>query len=549
MRSVIARLAPLALMIAATAAADPPARRAPADQPPVDPTPPKAPPPPPGPEDAHARALLDKIAGGDAAARDAAIKELNGIAPQAVDAIGGYLTRAHMASLADRRKVLAAIDAAVPDKSGRFSAPARKSSKDEHADDDLDWMHGLGSADAALAGLGEVIADDAAIRALAASKDVRGAQLMFDAAFADDTMIYRDECGRYLRKMEPYSLPALTIEAESGNNYDRRRYATFQLERMDRQEPIKALEAAIADEALTVAILDAFRATHHREAVHAVWTEVDADSPRIRAAARAAWMGYVTGPPPPPAPRRKLQLAGGKQTKKEKPLWLTYRELADNELRKAANDLLHESYPLADPSLDDYDVSTKSVHVDVEDLTKRLFEYYDGQRAQRDTAIWEQAKQKAGGGDLAAATAILDRMVATSADGSGGIPAARPAMAAIYASWGKALEGQSKWSEASAAYAKAAGLDPTGTGAKDALAAHHYTLGKALEAQGKDPGAEYRRATALRPDYAPAKTAEAEVESGARKPLWMLYAAGLAAAVALLMFGVAMMRRSSGRRA
>jgi tetratricopeptide (TPR) repeat protein len=236
-------------------------------------------------------------------------------------------------------------------------------------------------------------------------------------------------------------------------------------------------------------------------------------------------------------------MAGGKQTKKEKPLWLTYRELADNELRKAANDLLHESYPLADPSLDDYDVTTKSVHDDVEELTKRLFDYYDSKRADRDAATWEQVRQKAGASDLAGATAILDRMVATSADGSGGIPAARPAMAAIYASWGKALEGQSKWSEASAAYAKAAGLDPTGAGANDALAAHHYTLGKALEAQGKDGGAEFRRATALRPDYAPAKAAEAETEPSSPRPLWMLYAAGLAGAVALLMFGIAMMRR------
>ena len=53
-------------------------------------------------------------------------------------------------------------------------------------------------------------------------------------------------------------------------------------------------------------------------------------------------MAYITGPPPPPAPMKKLVLPGGKLTKKEKPLWLTYRELADNELRKARNELLHD---------------------------------------------------------------------------------------------------------------------------------------------------------------------------------------------------------------
>src|SRR5205814_8127606 len=122
------------------------------------------------------------------------------------------------------------------------------------------------------------------------------------------------------------------------------------------------------------ALLAVFEETHHREAVHAVWTKVDSDSPRIRAKAREAWMAYITGPPPPPAPKKKLMLPGGKLTKKEKPLWLTYRELADNELRKAANELLHEDYPLEDEnSLDDKEVTRKTEKIDLEVLTKRLF--------------------------------------------------------------------------------------------------------------------------------------------------------------------------------
>ena len=76
-------------------------------------------------------------------------------------------------------------------------------------------------------------------------------------------------------------------------DYDRKRYATFQLERLDRQEPGKALSAATADEALTLAIVDVFEKTHYREAVHAVWTKVNADSPRVRAKARETWMSYV----------------------------------------------------------------------------------------------------------------------------------------------------------------------------------------------------------------------------------------------------------------
>jgi hypothetical protein len=500
--------------------------------------------PAPGPDDARATAILDRIAAGpDAAARKAAIGELAQAAPRAVDAIGRWLIRPHQADVADRRAVLTAIQASVPDKSGKFSQPARQTGKEQKADDDLDWQAALLGLDSAIAGLGEVIADDAAIRALAGSHDVHAAQLIFDAAFSPDTMIYRDECGRYLRKMEPASIPALTAES-MGRDADRKRYATWQLERLDRQEPGNALDAAAGDEALTIAILDVFRRTHHREAVHAVWRRVNDDSLRIRAAARAAWMAYVTGPPPPPAPVAKLYLPGGKKTKKPKPLWLTYRELADNELRKAANELLHEDYPLEDPTLedddDDHPRRSKTVKVDVEDLTRRLFEYYDAARAKQNAAEWAAARARFDAGDLPAATQLVDRMLA--ADPQRGDRAERAAMARLYLAWGKQLEARQRWADAAIAYSKAQGLDPGGASASDALAAHHYTLGKALEAQGKDGGPDFRRAVALKPDYAPARSAAREADA-ADRPSWMLYAAAGAALAAMLLFAAAMMRR------
>jgi hypothetical protein len=380
------------------------------------------------------------------------------------------------------------------------------------------------------------------MRALAATNDVHAAQLLFDVAFGDETIIYRDECGRYLRKMSPNSIPAL-LQQSQDKSFDRKRYATYQLERLDRQEPGKALAAATADEALTIAILDVFQATHYREAVHAVWTKVDADSPRVRAKARDTWTAYITGPAPPPAPKKKLQLPGGKLTKKEKPLWLTYRELADNELRKSANELLHEDYPLQDPTLDDTDDDhrrNKTVKVNLEELTKRLFDYYDTQRGKREGDQWNAAKALADKGDLAGATGALDRMLAASTEA--GSPSDRAAMAKIYFALGKQLEQKQQWLDASAAYSKAQGLDPAGQAATEALAAHHYTLGKALEAAGKDGGPDFRRAVALRPDYAPAKAAEREVEHRGR-PVWMLYIAALAAAAAAALFALGMMRR------
>lgn len=493
-------------------------------------------PPAPTADDTKATAILTKIAGGgDSATRKAQIAELVKLAPLAVNGLGAWLARPHTAEVSERRAVLTEIKASVPDKSGKFSQPARQTGKEQKADDDLDWQAALLALDPALPGVGEVIADVAAIRALAEAKDVHAAQLIFDTAFGADTMIYRDECGRYLRKMEPASIPALTIESQ-GKDYDRKRYATWQLERLDRQEPGKALDSALGDEALTIAVLDAFRKTRHREAVHAVWRRVDSDDPRIRAAARAAWLAYVTGPPPPPAPTAKLNLPGGKKTKKAKPLWLTYRELADNELRKSANELLGESYPIEDPSLEDTEREKKPLVLDLEKLTARLFEHFDAERGKRDAAAWAAAKTAAST-DLAAAGAMVDRMLAINPDRP-----ERAEMAQLYAKLGKQLEGKDRWADAAAAYSKAYGLDPKGPQANDTLAAHHFTLGKALAAEGKDGGPDFRRAVALKPDYAPAKSAVREVARAGR-PFWMLYAAAGAALVAMLLFAAAMLRR------
>lgn len=490
---------------------------------------------PPKADDATATALLDKAGKGD----KAAIAELDKLAPKVVDTLGAFLVRKHTVELADRRKVLEQIKAAVPDKNGRFAAPERKSAKEEKADDDLDWLAGLITLPADTTGVAEVIADDVAIRALATTNDTHAAALLFMTAFGDETIIYRDELGRYLRKMEPYSIPSLIVESQA-KNYDKKRYATYQLERLDRQEPQKALAAAAGDESLTVAVLEAFATVHYREAVHAVWTKVNADSPRVRTAARKAWNAYITGPAPPPAPKKKLSLPGGKLTKKEKPLWLTYRELADNELRKADNEIFHEDLPLEDPTLDDRDDErrhSKTVKVDLVELTNKLFAYYDGERVKQDTAAWAIAKTLADKGDLSGASTALDRLLAVNAE--------RPehaAMADVYFKWAKQLEQKSQWADAAAAYSKAAGLDPKGPHGNDALAAHHYMLGKSLEAAGKDPGPDYRRAVALRPDYAPAKAAAAHAEGGGR-PTWLLVAAGAALLAALGLFTAAMVRR------
>jgi tetratricopeptide (TPR) repeat protein len=529
-------IAATSVAVAAPKAKKPDAAAKANERPPAD-AQPAPPPPPPKPVDPKVQAILDRVAKGD----KAALKELDAIAVTNYEDIGNFVSRPHKATIEERHAVLTSINAQVPDEKGRFVVPQRKTAKEEKADDNLDWLAELQKLDPATPGLSEVLADVASLRALSASKEIKAAYVLFNAAFGPETMIYRDEVGRYLRKMHPYSIPALMRESQR-RDYDRKRYSNYQLERLDRQEPSKALSAAAGDENLLIAILDVWRETKHREAVHAVWTTVNADSLRTRTKAREAWKAYIEGPPPPPAPKKKIQLTGGKLTKEPKPLFLTYRELADNELRKQSNELLATDYPIVDPVLDGSDEKPgyrkpKEVKINLSEVTKELWDYYDKLRTDVEAKQWAEADAKSKAGDLATATMLLDRLLAANPDHG-----AKAQMANVYLAYAKELEKKSKWADAAAAYSKAHGLAPQGPNATDALAAHHYTLGKSLEAAGKDGGPDFRKAVALRPDYAPAKEAAVRA-SGGSKPVWMLYAALIAMFGSAVMFALAMMRR------
>ena len=186
--------------------------------------------------------------------------------------------------------------------------------------------------------------------------------------------------------------------------------------------------------------------------------KVNADSPRVRAAARAAWMAYITGPPPPPAPKKKLQLPGGKLTKKEKPLWLTYRELADNELRKAANELLARGLPArgsdARRPRRRAGSKKKTVKVDLEDADQAAVRVL--RRASAPSTRASSGPRRRRRPTRATSPARPRCSIACSPPN----PDARRARARWRRSTsqcGKQLEGKQQWADAAAAYSKAHG--------------------------------------------------------------------------------------------
>jgi tetratricopeptide (TPR) repeat protein len=469
--------------------------------------------------------LLDAIAKRQpAAGRLEAAAALAELGADAIPELQAFLARQRRSTEANRREVLRAIKADVPTKDGRFRPPGRGQEK-VNMGDDFDWLAALVELDHR-AGLGEVIADVAALRALAASKSSTGAAAILDFGFTDDGLVYRDECGRQLRKMAPYSLPVLIAASQNNKEKARslQRYANYQLDRIDRQDPNKAINAASLDPELEVEVIRAYGSSKHREAIVPLLDHINDGSPPIRAAARQALLGYLTGPPPPEAPKRKLVMPGGKLSNEPQPLWLNYRELADVELRREHQEIFGERAP------------RKSTP---EELARKLFAHYDEKRAQAAAKAYDEGAALAAAGNWAEATAIFDRLLAARPDHP-----ARADMARAYFEHAGALASAGSFRDAAVAYSKAHGLDPDAPSAPDALAGHYTALGKALQAQGKDGSAAFKHALAVQPTHEDARRAHDE-HRGNTRPAWMLYAglSGGAGALILLILGFAIRRR------
>ena len=417
----------------------------------------------------------------------------------------------------------------MPDEKGKFRAPGRQPDKEERANDKLDWLAPLVELPASPA-LTDVLLDIAAIRALAASKLSRGAAAILTFAFQDEGVAYRDECGRYLRRMSPWSLPALIRAAEmpAGRAADksRARYARYQLERLDRENPRKALNDAPTDE-LQAEILHTFADSQYREAVFVVLDNVNHVSPRVRQAAREAWMEYATGRPPREVPKQKLQLPGGKLSEEEVPLWLNHRELADIAIRRRLEELTGKK---------------PATRATLEELSAQLFAVHDArQSAHLDKAL-AAGLAEAAKGEIDEAVARFDAILVQAPDYK-----RRGEMAEVYMRLGDELEKAGKWREAATAFGKAHAVAPAGPVADQALSRHHKARGRGLAAEGKKEVAEAEMARATEIDQAVDRRQVEQAGRGDRQ--WMLVAGicGALAGLGLLAMGLAWRRRAAWR--
>jgi tetratricopeptide (TPR) repeat protein len=460
--------------------------------------------------------LLPLVARAETPPVDTALRELAQAAPgeprvQAAKALAGAPVPALVEALHARRSsspdavraVLRAIHAEVPNAKGTFTTPPRP---DKPEGPELDWLAALAKQPASPA-LEDALAVVALLRALADAHAEAAADAVLDFGFTPDGLVYRDECGRQIRRMVPESLPTL-LRASQDRRRDAgayARYANYQLDRLSMNRPSYAFAAATND-TVEIAMLHAVRDVKHPDAVSAVLDRVDAPSTGVRKAAREAWLGYVTGPEPPPAPKEFRKLPGGKKSKEKLPLYLTYRELADQELRRVLlQQTGHEAPKAATP----------------EQMTKTLFDLYDQRRAEKGDAVLVEAAALAKAGKWDEVAAKYDALLRVDP-----LFAHRDQMVPGLLEAGRFFAARGERDKAVLAFDEALSLDPDGEHAAEAR--------RELEAA---------RAGGARP---PAPTTQpSSAAADPPRPAWLLFAGLGAGAIGIAMLLVGLRRRAA----
>ena len=335
----------------------------------------------------------------------------------------------------------------------------------------------------------------ALMRAIAAAKRRDAVDAIFKLAFANDG-VFRDECGRAVRSMDSYAVAKLVElmhqpNAGKQSTARQRRYASYQLDRMDRQRPQKAIATA-ADDRVRAEIIHAYGQTRALDAVEAILGQVDSPAHRVRREARWAWLRYVSGKAPPPAPMRKRKLPGGKEEPEEKPDYLTYREIATLALQKQLAAINNQP--------PDANASAKQ-------MTDELFAYYDKGRAAEWDGEFAVAKAKQARGDLEGATGDYGWILARDPS-----YAHRGEMAHAFARYADSLRDRGDVARALGYWRQAIDLAPDGPDARWASARVALYDGLFALAKGWPDTGAFKRALALDPSLHEARAGLSRAE-------------------------------------
>ncbi len=166
------------------------------------------------------------------------------------------------------------------------------------------------------------------------SEDV--VNVLLEAAYVHEGT-FRDEVGRAVARIGDEAVPWLLRRAIPPQGRDpeaaqRAAYAQALLDRMDRWIPERAEAALRAEPRRLAAALTAWGEARDGHAAPVMLAHVDSKIPSVRAAARAAFVALVEGPPPKSVSRRVRLLGGGTGHAQA---YLNYRQLAALAVRDA----------------------------------------------------------------------------------------------------------------------------------------------------------------------------------------------------------------------
>ncbi len=490
--------------------------------------------------DVQIEPAIAKIHADNQAERFAGAQALSKLPPEAIDALAKRLRTPRAISAASFRALVLGIWAQVPNwQSGdpmwiqkpeaiwtpppRVAGQPRAKKPPPHDADAIDWLTALNDLNLGDPEFAQVLDREEArkqaiemvalLRALSATGRSEATAPIFQFAFELEG-VFRDECGRQIRALDGAALPVLIqfMYDKSHANAKQRRYAGYQLDRMDRGRPSKAIAAA-PDDRLRAATIHAYGEARAIDAVESVLDETDSPSLRVRKEARWGWSRYVSGKAPPPAPKRKRKLPGGRTEDKETPDYLTYREIAELALGH---------------KLEKLTAVKPRAKATAQELTDELLALYDRRHAMEWDAVFEGANEKIRRGDLAAAIEDFNAILAREPS----YPR-RAEMAATFFSMGEGLRSSDR-ARAELYLREAYDLAPDGAYAKLSRSRVLLLDGIAASERGLDAELLFQEAITLDPALDDARNRIRIHTTAHRHLLWLLGAFGCIGAALLL---------------
>ncbi|MCB9705808.1 MAG: hypothetical protein H6711_28350 [Myxococcales bacterium] len=327
---------------------------------------------------------------------------------------------------ADYKALLDKIGGDVPNRYGHFE----RSWKREHGYDvrlSEDWYGDLlALAPASIprslhAIYRDCVLEAALLRATAAIGQAEPALVdevvdtLLEAAYIHEGT-FRDEVGRALRAIGDPAIPELVRRSERPpikkeedrfeTAYRQAEYAEYQLDALDRLQPRRAVAGVVDNPHLLAALLDAYGQRRVPEAAEVILDHVESPLPRVRRAARDAFLAYVSGPAPA-AERKTLRLLGGKTSTAK--AGLTYRDAAARAIRERlgadAPDLVEEPCSLYLPEGAGRDPACEA---QPERHTHAYLALLDARKAEAEEAVIVDALARA---ELDETIAELDRLL------------------------------------------------------------------------------------------------------------------------------------------